>query len=74
MLADLRLDELAAMRPEAFVGAFLVTTHQARIARHIGCEDCGKTAGSGHSSGIPARRRPVKTVASNSARIFGTPQ
>jgi hypothetical protein len=36
MLADLRVDELAAMRLEAFVRAFLVRTHQARVARHIG--------------------------------------
>jgi hypothetical protein len=36
MLADLRVEELAAMRLEAFVRAFLVRTHQARIARHIG--------------------------------------
>jgi hypothetical protein len=35
-LADLRVDELAAMRLEAFVRAFLVLTHQARITRHIG--------------------------------------
>jgi hypothetical protein len=36
MLADLRVDERAAMRLEAFVRAFLVRAHQARIARHIG--------------------------------------
>ena len=48
MLADLRVDELAAMRLEAFVRAFLVRAHQARIARHIGGEDRGETADSGH--------------------------
>src|SRR5580700_9916583 len=36
MLADLRIDELAAMRLEAFVRAFLVRAHQTRVARHIG--------------------------------------
>ena len=30
--------------------SFLVRTHQARIARHIGGEDRGKTAGRGHGS------------------------
>jgi len=36
VLADLRVDERAAMRLEAFVRAFLVRAHQARVARHIG--------------------------------------
>jgi len=42
------------MRPEAFVRAFLIGAHQARIARHIGREDRGETAGGGrrgHCSG-----------------------
>jgi hypothetical protein len=50
MLADLRVDELAAMRLEALVRAFLVHAHQARIARHIGGQDRGETADSGHFS------------------------
>jgi hypothetical protein len=45
MLADLRVDEFAATRPEPLVRSFLVGAHQARIARHIGGE------------GIAARRR-----------------
>jgi hypothetical protein len=45
MLADLRVDELAAMRLEALVGAFLVSPHQPRIARYIGGEDRGETVG-----------------------------
>ena len=56
MLADLRIDELDEMRLEAFVRAFLIGTHQARIAHHIGGEDRGETAGSGgraHCSGGP---------------------
>jgi hypothetical protein len=36
VLADLRVDELAAMRVEAFVRAFLVPAHQTRVARHVG--------------------------------------
>jgi hypothetical protein len=60
MLADLRVDELAAMRLETFVRAFLIRAHQARIARHIGGEDRSKATRRGHSSGIPALRRPAK--------------
>jgi hypothetical protein len=60
MLADLWVDELAAMRLEASVRAFLIRPHQTRVARDIGGEDRGKTAGCGHSSGIPASRSPVK--------------
>ncbi len=46
MLVDLGVDELAAMRLEAFVGALLVCPHQARIAHHIGSEDRSKAAAS----------------------------
>jgi hypothetical protein len=48
MLADLRVDELAAMRLETLVRGLLVRAHQARVPRHIGGEDRGKTANSGH--------------------------
>jgi hypothetical protein len=44
VLRDLRIDELAAMRFEAFERAFFVGSHQPRVARHIGGEDRGKTA------------------------------
>jgi len=39
------------------------------------CRDAGITVTGGvvHSSGMPALRRPSKYVASNRARIFGTP-
>jgi hypothetical protein len=75
MLADLRIDHFGEMRLEALMRAFLVRPHQPRIARHIGGEDRGETAGRGHySSGIPALRRPAKNVASYRSRIFGTPQ
>jgi hypothetical protein len=53
MLADLRVNELAAMRLEAFVRSFLVHAHQARIARHIGGQDRGETAGRGHGWDSP---------------------
>ena len=60
VLGDLRIDQLPAMCLEAFERAFLVRTHQARIAGHIG-EDRGKTAGRGlYSSGMPALRKPAK--------------
>jgi hypothetical protein len=35
---------------EALVRAFLVRPHQARVACHIGGEDCGETASSRHCS------------------------
>jgi hypothetical protein len=35
------------------VGAFLIGTHQARVAHHIGGEDRGETAGRGHGCGSP---------------------
>jgi len=54
MLADLRIDQFDEMRLEAFVSAFLVGAHQARITHHVGREDRGETAGGargGHCSG-----------------------
>jgi hypothetical protein len=71
MIADLRVDELAAMRLEAFVRAFLVCAHQTRVARHVGGQDRGETADCRHSSGIPASRRPANKVVSAKARSFG---
>ena len=53
MLADLRIDQIDEMRLEAFVGAFLIGAHQARIARHIGGEDRSETAGRSHGCGSP---------------------
>jgi hypothetical protein len=61
VLSDLRVDQLPAVRLEAFERALLIRPHQARIACHIGGEDRSETAGRGHySSGIPALRRPAK--------------
>jgi hypothetical protein len=36
MLADLQVDQLAAMRLKSFVRSLLIRAHQARVARHIG--------------------------------------
>jgi len=60
------------MRREALAHAFLLRTYQARVARHIGDEYRGGTAGRCYSSGIPALRRPATIVASHRARTFGT--
>ena len=58
VLGDLRIEELAAQRFEAFERAFLVRPHQPRIAAHIGGEDRGETAGLAHLAPATARRRP----------------
>jgi len=60
MLADLRLEQFDETGLEALMRAFLIGTHQAGIAHHIGGEDRGETAGCSHSSGIPALRKPAK--------------
>ena len=44
VLGDLRIEELAAQRFEAFERALLIRPHQPRIARDIGGEDRGETA------------------------------
>jgi hypothetical protein len=41
------------MRPQAPVLSLLVRAHQTRIARHIGGEDRGETAGRCHGSSSP---------------------
>jgi hypothetical protein len=48
VLADLRIDQLAEMRLEPLVRAFLIRPHQARIPRHIGGEDRGEAADGRH--------------------------
>src|SRR5215472_15325120 len=67
----LKSEPPAPMRLEPLVRAFLVGTHQSRVARHIGGEDRGKTAGGSHWSGKPARRKPTCSVFSASARYLG---
>ena len=51
MLTDLRIDQLPEVGFQAFMGPFLIRTHQARIAGHIGGEDRGETADRRHVSG-----------------------
>jgi hypothetical protein len=60
VLGDLRIEELAALRFEAFERAFRVCAPQPRIPRHIGGEDRGKTAGLVHVRSPAASRRPDK--------------
>jgi len=48
VLLDLGIDQFAPHRLEPFERAFLVGPHQPRIARDIGGQDRGKTAGYGH--------------------------
>ena len=62
MLADLRIDQFAQMRLDAFMRAFLIGTHQTRIAHHIRGEDRGETAAGGrggHCSGCANSRRRI---------------
>jgi len=47
MLADLRIHQLDEVRLQAFVRAFLIGAHQARIAHLIGGEDRSETTGGG---------------------------
>src|SRR5207245_3395880 len=61
VLGDLRIDELAAQRFEAFERALLVRPHQPRIPRHIGGEDRGETAGLAHTASPAARRSPERS-------------
>ena len=49
MLLELWFDELAAKDFEAVEGTLLIRSHQARVACHIGGEDCRETASGGRS-------------------------
>ena len=42
MFLDLGIDKLMTMRLETSERSFLVYSHQARVTRHIGCEDRGQ--------------------------------
>jgi hypothetical protein len=55
-LGDLRIEELAAQRFQAFERALLVRPHQPRIPRHIGGEDRGE-CGSCRLAGRQAQAR-----------------
>ncbi len=60
VLGDLRIEQLAAQRFQAFERAFLVRPHQPRIPRHIGGEDRSEAAGLAHATSPAARRRPER--------------
>ena len=60
MRGDRRVDQLSADGPEPGERAGFVRADQSGIARDIYCQDRGEAAGLGHSSGIPALRRPAK--------------
>jgi len=59
------------MRLKAFVRAFLVRAHQARVARHIGGENCRETAR--RRRGLAARHRCDKAVAAPCDRLDAAP-
>src|SRR5262249_46456159 len=56
VLGDLRIEELAAQRPEAFEGAAFIGADQPRIARDIGRKDRRKPTGLAHSTNNPPLR------------------
>jgi len=70
MLADLRVDELAAMRLKALVGVFLVHAHQPRVARHIGGEDRGETAFDGLFHSLPLSPLSIAQAPLSKMRSF----
>ena len=47
VLGDLGVDQLPEVRGEALVTALFVSTHKARVPRHVGGEDRGKAADRG---------------------------
>ena len=58
---DRGIDQIAAQRPEPRQRAILIRPGKSAIADDIGRQDGGKLPGLGHSSGIPALRRPSKS-------------
>ena len=60
MADHLRIDHRGTQRLEAAKRAFLVRSHQRRIARDIGGEDRGKPAGLGQPASPAAMRRPER--------------
>src|SRR5260370_39636030 len=74
MRGDFHIDQLRSDRLEPLQYVLLARPHQARVTRYVSGEDRGKATLRGHSSGIPASRRPAKKVASDKARTFGGPK
>src|SRR6516164_4066217 len=58
VLLDLRINQLAQMRLQAFVRLFFIGPHQPRITGDVGRKDRSKAAGCSHCSGTPAARQP----------------
>src|SRR5580692_2392427 len=64
------------MRLEAFVRAFLIRSHQARIAHHIRGEDRGETAGGGrggHCSGGANSRAQFNLLRAGKRQLHAAP-
>src|SRR5215472_4759914 len=58
VLFDLRLNKLPEVDFEPLMRPLLICTHQPRIARHVGGEDRGETAGLAHFVSPAAIRTP----------------
>ena len=61
VMPAMRVDQIAAQRPEPRQRAILVRPGEPAIADDIGHQNRGELPGLGHSSGIPALRRPSKS-------------
>ena len=72
MLVDLRINQLLEVRFEAFVGAFLVGSHQTRIARHVSSKDRSETAGRSHSHVFPKELREHSILEGRSGKSSKT--
>jgi hypothetical protein len=57
---DRRIKQFGADGLQRLEGAALIGADQPRVARDISRQDRSEAAGGGHSSGIPALRRPAK--------------
>jgi len=57
---DRRINQLGPDRLQRLESAALVRADQSCVAGDIGRQDRSEPAGGGHSSGIPASRRPAK--------------
>ena len=68
---DGRIEEVGAKRPQPRERAILVHARHAAEAGDIGGEDRRDFTGLGHSSGIPALRRPAN-IRSRQAAMIGT--
>jgi hypothetical protein len=58
VLADLGVDQFPEVGLEPLVRPLFVGSHQPRVPRHVGGENCGETTGLAHVASPAARRRP----------------